>query len=68
VIDPAGLPALTAGDTLTLSRSGDAVILSYAAAPVPEPATVLGFAAAAVGLGGLARRRLVRRGNAPEPR
>ena len=56
-ITPTGF-SFTTGDTLTLSRSGDAVILNFS--PVPEPATVLGIAAGAMGLGGLVRRRFRR--------
>jgi autotransporter-associated beta strand protein len=56
-ITPSGF-SLTTGDSFTLTRSGDAVILSFS--PVPEPATVLGLAAGALGLGGLVRRRLRR--------
>jgi fibronectin-binding autotransporter adhesin len=47
--------SLATGDTFTLSRSGDSVMIAFS--PVPEPATVLGIAAAALGLGGLVRRR-----------
>lgn len=53
-ISPTGF-ALVPGDTFVLSRSGDAMVLSFV--PVPEPATVLGIAAGALGLGGLVRRR-----------
>ena len=56
-IVPSGF-ALANGDTLILSRTGDAVILSFQ--PVPEPATVLGLAAGALGLGGMVRRRFRR--------
>jgi autotransporter-associated beta strand protein/T5SS/PEP-CTERM-associated repeat protein len=57
-IDPAAL-ALVPGDTFTLSRTGDAVALSYTPAVVPEPAAVLGIAAAGLAAGALARRRRV---------
>jgi fibronectin-binding autotransporter adhesin len=58
VIDPSGL-TLGAGDRFDLVRSGDAVVVLFA--PVPEPATVLGLAAAGLGLGGLVRRTRRRR-------
>jgi fibronectin-binding autotransporter adhesin len=54
-IVPSGF-TLMDGDTFLLSRSGDAVLLTFQ--PVPEPATVMGIAAGALGLGGLVRRRL----------
>ena len=56
-INPSGF-SLTSGDTFTLIRTGDAVVLQFS--PVPEPATVLGLAAGALGLGGAVRRRLRR--------
>ena len=62
VINPSGF-TLTTGDTFTLSRTGDAVVLTFT--PVPEPVTVLGLAAGALGLGGLVRRQL-RKGNPAE--
>jgi autotransporter-associated beta strand protein len=49
--------ALNPGDTFTLSRVGDAAVLSFTPAAVPEPATVGLVAAAALGLAGAARRR-----------
>lgn len=48
--------ALSGGNTFQLVRSGDAVVLNYTLAPVPEPATVLGAAAAALGLAEFVRR------------
>ena len=56
-IVPSGF-APAAGDTFILTRTGDAVLLSFQ--PVPEPATVLGLTAGVLGLGRLARRRLRR--------
>jgi fibronectin-binding autotransporter adhesin len=53
VINPSGF-TLGVGDRFDLVRSGDAVQLVFT--PVPEPATVLGLAAAGLGLGGLVRR------------
>jgi autotransporter-associated beta strand protein len=44
--------------SLSLTASGNLVILNFTpVTPVPEPATVLGVAAAGLGLAGLARRR-----------
>ena len=49
-IVPSGF-TLATGDTFLLSRSGDAVLLTFQ--PVPEPATVMGIAAGALwGLAG----------------
>ena len=45
-INPSGF-ALTSGDTFTLTRSGDAVVLSFQ--PVPEPGSVLAVATLALG-------------------
>jgi autotransporter-associated beta strand protein len=56
-IDPSGF-ALAAGDTFSLRRSGDDVVIFFT--PVPEPATVLGLAAAGWGVAALARRRRAR--------
>ncbi len=43
---------------LLVSSNGLALQLSFTPVPVPEPATVLGIAGAALGLGGFIRRRL----------
>ena len=58
VITPSGF-SLGSGDTFTLTRTGDTVLLTFT--PVPEPATVLGLAAGVLGVGGYIRRRVVRR-------
>jgi autotransporter-associated beta strand protein len=58
-IQPTGF-SLAPGDMFQLVRSGDGVALNFT--PVPEPATVLGLAAAGLGLGGLVRRRVRRLG------
>jgi hypothetical protein len=50
----------THADTV-FSVTGNGTDLFINITPVPEPATVLGLAAGALGLGGLVRRRLVRR-------
>lgn len=57
VIDPTGLGTLNAGDTLTLSRIGNNLVLTFA--PVPEPMTVLGVSVLALGAFGFARRRML---------
>ena len=49
--------------TLTVDGSNN-LVLGFTPVPVPEPATVMGIAAAALGLGGLVRR--LRRGKAQE--
>jgi autotransporter-associated beta strand protein len=53
LIVPSGF-ALAAGDTFTLSRSGDAVVLTFA--PVPEPGLVLGIAAGVLAAAAARRR------------
>ena len=53
-IVPSGF-TLVAGDAFLLSRTGDSVLITFQ--PVPEPATVLGLAALALGGGALLRRR-----------
>ncbi len=58
VITPSGF-SLANGDTFTLSRTGDAAVLSFQ--PVPEPAAVLGIAAAGLGLWAIMSRRNARR-------
>jgi autotransporter-associated beta strand protein len=56
-IDPSALTGpFGNGAAFDLTRSGDNVLLTYTA-PVPEPAAVGLFAAAAIGVGGLVRRR-----------
>jgi fibronectin-binding autotransporter adhesin len=47
VIDVSNLPTLTAGDKLTLQRSGNNLALTFT--PVPEPASVLGVCALLIG-------------------
>lgn len=55
-IDPSAY-GLTTGDTFVLSRSVDAVTLTYT--PVPEPAAVLALAAVVFGIGAARRRVLI---------
>ena len=55
MIDVSALPAFPNGSTLTLSRSGDNLVLT--AAVVPEPVTTGLLAAGALGLAGLVRQR-----------
>ena len=43
-------------EDVSLARSNGALVLTFT--PVPEPATVLGIAAVALGAGGYVRRRL----------
>lgn len=54
-IIPSGF-SLAAGDTFTLSRSGEAVVLNFQ--PVPEPGMVLGLCAGVLGAGAWIRRRV----------
>jgi autotransporter-associated beta strand protein len=49
---------LANGDKLTLSRTGNSLILTFVA--VPEPATIFGASLALIAVGGLIRRRLNR--------
>jgi autotransporter-associated beta strand protein len=58
VIQPTGF-TLSPGDRFELVRAGDTMALNFT--PVPEPAAVLGLAAAGLGLGGLVRRRVRQR-------
>lgn len=51
-----GTPLAT-GDKFVLSRNANNLVLTFTPAPVPEPATVLGIAAAGLGLAGWVRRR-----------
>lgn len=56
IIDVSGLGfSLTAGDTFTLSRSGNNLVLAFS--PVPEPVTVLAVAVAGLGAFSWLRRR-----------
>jgi hypothetical protein len=56
-LDVSGFSNYVAGDpnTFAITRIGQKIYLSYA--PVPEPTTVLGFAAAALGAVAYRRRR-----------
>ena len=47
--------SLMDGDEFDLYRTSSGIQLQYA--PVPEPGAILGIAVAALGLGGLIRRR-----------
>ena len=58
VIDPALVSGLDAGDYFSLTMTGGNLQLNFSPAPVPEPAAVLGISAAALGVGGVVRRRL----------
>ena len=51
-------PFFTTANDVSLAVSGGNMTFTFT--PVPEPATVLGIAVAALGLAGLTRRRLVR--------
>jgi hypothetical protein len=44
----------------SLNESGGVLYVNFTVAPVPEPATVLGVAAAGLGLASLVRRKLRR--------
>lgn len=50
--------------SLGIDGSGTNVLLTFTPVPVPEPGTVLGVAAAALGVGGFVRRRF-RKGSEP---
>ena len=57
-IDPSNYtlwPGMTTANNVSLISSGGNLTLTFS--PVPEPATVLGLAAGALGLGGFIRRR-----------
>lgn len=63
-IDASAVSGLTAGNSFSLTMDGGNLVLSFSPVPVPEPATVLGIAAAALGAGGFVRRKF-RKGSEP---
>ena len=54
-IDVTALPAFATGDQLTLSRTGNNLVLVFV--PVPEPALLFGIAAGIMGLGAVVRKK-----------